>query len=75
MNKLFIRNENLDCYQKDCIAIWEYITKKGIPYFQLKDVEKLWEAYSNRCCAGWLFVTEEGLEQFIDWLEEQTVMC
>lgn len=74
MNKLFVRNENLNGYQKDCLAIWEYINKKGVPYFQFKDVEKLWQTFSNKCSAGWVFVTEGWLEEFLDWLEEESVI-
>ena len=58
-------------YPDDLKNIKSYLEEKGTIYCTDKELEKLWEEFSDtEYSASWLSPDSESLERFAEWLDE-----
>ena len=58
-------------YPEDFETIKSYLEEKGTIYCTDKELEKMWEEFSDtEYSASWLSPDSESLERFAEWLDE-----
>jgi len=68
MSKYFIFKEPPP--SEDIAKIREYLEQIGELHCSNKQLEALWDEFSDSWCASWLIVNDKTLKRFSYWLEE-----